>query len=217
MDTSGATTTRARPEGYAKSRTTKAQILAAALAEASDRGLHNTSVSRIAARANTAVGSLNYHFGTRKELLREMMRLLMADLGDRLAAADVVADAAGGGFFERHRAELLAYVQYVRANPAHVRLADEIKFLEPDLYRRGVTDWVELVSAKLRAGIADGSVRPMEETEIAAQAHFLLGARQFLEDLVGQAGRDEQVVDSYLRLVRGGLGASPAPTPAAPS
>jgi AcrR family transcriptional regulator len=211
MATTRAAAMRARPEGYAKSRTTKAQILAAALAEASARGLHNTSVSRIAARANTAVGSLNYHFGTRKELLREMMRLLMVDLGARLAAAD--ADAVGDGFFERHRAELLAYVQYVRANPAHVRLADEIKFLEPDLYRRGVTDWVELVSAKLRAGIADGSVRPMEETEIAAQAHFLLGARQFLEDLVGQVGRDEEVVDSYLRLVRGGLGASPAPTP----
>jgi AcrR family transcriptional regulator len=189
---------------YAKSRATRALILDAALAEASERGLHKTSVSRIAARANTAVGSLHYHFGSRGELLRQMMRRLMADLSTRLAAVDEERDT---GFFAGHRAELLVYVQYVRANPAHIRLADEIKFFEPELYRQGVAAWVELLSARLRAGIADGSVRPMDDAEVAVQAHFLLGARQFLEDLVGNVGHDEEVVDAYIGLVRRGLGA----------
>lgn len=200
---------RSRPVGYAKSNETRAQILAAALAEAAERGLHNTSVARIAARANTAVGSLNYHFGSRNELLREMMQRLMADLFARLAAAD--ADTRGGDYFEQRRAELLAYVQYVRANPAHVRLTDEIKFLEPELYRQGVANWVEVLRGKLRAGIAEGSIRPMDDTELTAQAHFLLGARHFLEELVDEGGRDEEVVDSYLRLVRDGLGTGTAP------
>jgi len=194
---------RSRHQGYAKSRETRAQILAAALAEASERGLHKTSVSRIAARANAAVGSLHYHFGSREELLREMMKKLMADLYVRLAAAGA---EPGDDFFERHRAELLAYVEYVRANPAHIRLADEIKFVEPDLYRQGVAAWIELVSGKLREGIAEGSIRPMDDTELTAQAHFLLGARQFLEDMVGEAGRDEEVLDAYIRLVCDGLG-----------
>jgi hypothetical protein len=89
-------------------------------------------------------------------------------------------------------------------------LVDEIRFLEPELYRQGISAWVELLSARLRDGIANGSVRSMNDAEIAAQAHFLVGARRFLEDLVVEVGREEEVVDAYLGLVRHGLGAAPA-------
>jgi len=201
-------------EGYAKSRETRARILAAALDEATERGLQKASVARIAARADAAIGSVHYHFGSRKELLLELMRTLMADLSDRLVAATA---ADGADFFERHRAELLAYVGYLRANPAHVRLADELKFQEPDLYRQGLTDWVAQIATRIRAGVAEGSLRPMDETEITVQAHFLLGARHFLEDMLGPADRpgDEAVVDAYVALVRDGLaraGDDPRPT-----
>jgi AcrR family transcriptional regulator len=194
--------------GYAKRHRTQALILDAALAEASERGLHRASVSGIAARANTAVGNLNYHFGSRAELLRAMMRRLMADFYATLAASEDQREEHSGDFFQRHKAALLAYVDYVRRNPAHVRLVDEIKILEPELYRQGVNAWVELLSERLRDGIANGSVRPMDDTEIQAQAHFLVGARRFLEDLV-QVGREEEVVDAYLGLVRRGLMATP--------
>jgi AcrR family transcriptional regulator len=195
--------------GYAKRHRTRALILDAALAEASERGLHRASVTGIAARANTAVGNLHYHFGSRAELLRTMIRKLLADYSARLAALEDQRAEHAGDFFERHRAELLAYVDYVRSNPAHIRLVDEIKFFEPELYRQGIAAWVELLCARLRDGIANGSVRPMDDAEIAAQAHFLVGARRFLEDLVGEVGREEEVVDAYLGLVRRGLGAAP--------
>jgi AcrR family transcriptional regulator len=180
-------------------------ILDAALAEASERGLHRASVTGIAARANTAVGNLHYHFGSRAELLRAMMRKLMADFSARLAALERQRAEHTDDFFELHRTALLAYVDYVRSNPAHVRLVDEIRFLEPELYRQGIATWVELLSARLRDGIANGSVRPMADAEIAAQAYFLVGARRFLEDLV-EVGREEEIVDAYLGLVRHGLG-----------
>jgi len=190
--------------GYAKSRDTRARILAAALAEASDSGFHKTSVARIAARAGVAVGNLHYHFGSRRELLRELMGSLAADLMARLHAAD--ADGCAD-FFERQRAGLLAYLDYLRANPAHVRLSDEIKLHEPDLYRRAVTGWVERMMARIRVGIERGTLRPMDPAEIAAQAHFLLGARHFLEQMIESAEGpgDEEVVDAYLSLVRDGL------------
>jgi AcrR family transcriptional regulator len=196
--------------GYAKSRETRARILAAALAEAGERGFHRVSVAGIAARAETAIGSVNYHFGSRNELLRELMRTLMADLSERLAAATI---ADGGDFFEHHRAELLAYVDYLRANPAHVRLADEIKFQEPDLYRQGVTDWVAEITSRISAGISEGSLRPMDATEITTQAHFLLGARHFLEEMLhhDDPARDIAVVDAYIGLVRDGLASKDDP------
>ena len=197
----------AAPSGrasYAKSRDTRARILAAALAEASDSGFHKTSVARIAARAGVAVGNLHYHFGSRRELLRELMGSLAADLMSRLHAADADDSA---DFFERQRAGLLAYLGYLRANPALIRLADEMKLHEPDLYHRAVAGWVERMTARIREGIERGTLRPMDEAEIAAQAHFLLGARHFVEQMIESVDGmgDEAVVDAYLALVGDGL------------
>jgi AcrR family transcriptional regulator len=190
---------------YAKSRDTRARILAAALAEASESGFHKTSVARIAERAGVAVGNLHYHFGSRRELLRELMGSLVADLMLRLQAAD--ADD-GADFFDRQRAGLLVYLDYARSNPAYVRLADEIKLHEPDLYRRAFAGWVERMVTWIRIGIDQETLRPMDAAEITAQAHFLLGARHFLEQMLEDVAAmgDEAVVDAYLSLVRDGLG-----------
>ena len=189
---------------YAKSRDTRARILAAALAEASDSGFHKASVAGIAARAGVAVGNLHYHFGSRRELMRELMGSLVADLISRLHAAE--ADE-GADFFDRQRAALLVYLDYMRANPAYVRLAEEIKLHEPELYRRAVRSWVERMESRIRVGIEQGTLRPMDDAEIAAQAHFLLGARHFLEEMMESVDglEDEAVVDAYLALVRDGL------------
>ena len=191
--------------GYAKSGATRERILAAALAEASHAGLHKASVAGIAARAGVAVGNLHYHFGSRRALLRQLMGALVADLMPRLHAIDV---DDGADFFERQRAGLLAYLEYLLANPAHVRLADEIKLHDPALYRRAVAGWVERMTARIRAGIAEGTLRTMDESEITAQAHFLLGARHFLEQMMESGGgtRPEAVVDAYVALLRDGLG-----------
>jgi AcrR family transcriptional regulator len=132
------------------------------------------------------------------------MGSLAADLMARLHAAD--ADD-GADFFDRQRAGLLVFLDYARANPAYVRLADEIKLHEPDLYRRAVAGWVERMAARIRVGIEQGTLRPMGAAEITAQAHFLLGARHFVEQMLesGDGPEDEAVVDAYVALVRDGL------------
>ena len=192
--------------GYAKSAETRARILAAALDEASDSGIHQTALAAIAARAGVAIGSLNYHFGSREALLRALMGSLTADLMSRLHATDANDDT---DFFARERAGMLAYLDHLRANPAYLRLAGEIELHEPKLYRRAVADWLERVAARIRAGIARGDLRPMDDAEIAAQAYFMLGASQFLDHRVRRDGHpypgDETVVDAYMALLRGGL------------
>jgi AcrR family transcriptional regulator len=191
--------------GYAKSRETRARILTAALADASDFGFHKTSVARVAARAGVAVGNLNYHFGSRSGLMRELMGWLAADLMDRLHAVDT---EDGADFFERQCAGLRMYLAYSRENPGYVRLADEIKLHEPEIYRASIEAWVKIMAERIRAGIAEGSVRPMDELEIAAQAHFVLGARHFVEHMIESphGPDDEAVLDAYLALIRDGLG-----------
>jgi hypothetical protein len=105
---------------------------------------------------------------------------------------------------------MLAYLDHLRANPAYLRLAGEIELHEPKLYRRAVADWLERVSARIRAGIARGDLRPMDDAEIAAQAYLMLGASQFFDHRVRRDGHpypgDSAVVDAYLTLLRGGLG-----------
>ena len=59
--------------GYKRSGETRARILEAALAEACEVGFQKTSVARVAARAGVAVGVLNYHFGSKRELMRRLM------------------------------------------------------------------------------------------------------------------------------------------------
>ncbi len=203
----GGSTPQSKRTSYARSRDTRARILAAALAEASESGFHKTSVARIAERAGVAIGNLHYHFGSKRGLLRELMGSLVADLLSRLHIAnpDDRAD-----FFDRERAGLLVYLEYLRANPAYVRLADEVKLHDPELYQRAVAGWVEAFVTHIRADVARGVLRPMDEGEIALQAHFLLGTRHFLDQMMESVdGRpypgDEAVVDAYLDLVRDGL------------
>lgn len=196
--------------GYAKSRDTRARILAAALEEAGASGFHKTSVAKIAARAGVALGSLNYHFGSRAELIRELMRQLLADYLPRVQAAENAAVEVGGDYFARERAVLLAYVAYVRDNPAYARLPEEIRIHEPELYRRGEDAWVERMADRLRRGIAEGALRPMAEADLMLHARFLLGARVSLERLVEDdpSMDDEAAVDAYLDLMRRGIAAT---------
>lgn len=193
--------------GYARSRDTRARILEAALAEASESGFHKTSVAKIAARAKVAVGNLHYHFGSKNELLRQLMGSLVADLLSRL---HVIDPDESEDFFANERAGMLIYLEYLRENPAYVRLADEVKLHDPALYRRAVADWVERYVVWIKSGIQRGHIRPMDDFEIAAHGHFLLGARHFLDQMMeGASGApypgDEVIVDAYLGLVRNGL------------
>ena len=198
--------TDAAPSGYAKSRDTRARILAATLEEAGESGFYKASTAAIAARAGVAIGSVNYHFGSRDELLRELMNQLMADYSSFVEAAEA---QSAGDYFARKRAALLAYVAYVRLHPRHARLAAEIRLLEPELYLQGEEHWVDRVAARMRNGIAEGTLRPMDDDEIQLKAHLLVGARHSLERLALRDATlsNEALVDAFLDLERQGLGA----------
>lgn len=191
--------------GYAKSRDTRARILAAAHEEAAESGFYKTSVARIAARAGVAIGSLNYHFGSREALLRELMSRLMDDY---MAQVQAVESRADDDYFARERALLLAYVEHIRRSPSYVRLAEEIRFHEPELYRRGARYWIERMTRSIRSGIAEGSLQPMSDAEITLKAHLLMGARHALEELAQNDPNldGDEVVEAYIDLVHRGLG-----------
>lgn len=191
---------------YARSADTRQRILAAAGEVAGESGFHGVSVARIAERAGVAVGNLHYHFGSLDELLRELMQQVTAEI----TAEALAAMEHGGDFFAREEAVFRAYLAFVHRNPTYVRLAEEVRVHHPDIYQRTLSLWLELTRASIVAGIAGGEVRPMADGEVAALAHYLLGARYFLDQMIAAAHDvaypgDEVVVTAYLGLLRGGL------------
>lgn len=191
--------------GYKRSDETRARILEAALAEACEVGFQKTSVARVAARAGVAVGVLNYHFGSKRELMRRLMVSVHRDLWEQMLFA---LPPGSDDFFEQERAGLLAYIDYLRANPAHVRLAEEVRANDPELHELGVAAWLEQFVTRARAGIERGLVPPMKDDEIRTQGYFVLGAYSIFDQLL-QADSypgDDAVADAFLGLLRNGLG-----------
>ncbi len=74
--------------------------------------IHLPSVAKIAARTDVAVGILNYHFGSRRELLRELMA---AQAGEFIARLTAPTDA--DSFFDYEQAILAIYLTFLHANP----------------------------------------------------------------------------------------------------
>ena len=196
---------------YARSADTRQRILAAAGEVAGESGLHGVSVARIAERAGVAVGNLHYHFGSLDELLRE----LMLQVTDEITNEALLAMEHSGDVFAREEAVFRAYLAFVRRHPTYVRLAEEVRVHHPDIYNRTLSLWLELTRASIREGIDSGHLRPMSDDEIAVLAHYLIGARYFLDQMIeGVHGRDypgdDVVVAGYMGLLRGGLAAAGA-------
>lgn len=191
---------------YAKSSQTRERILAAAFEVAGEVGLHRAAVATIADRAGVAVGNLHYHFGSRDDLLLELMVWVQEELIGEMENA--IADIPG--YLAAEEASIRAYLAFVHRNPAYVRLAEEARLHQPELYRGGIDNWLTLIREGLEEAGRQGEVRTMSPAEIRCVAHFLLGARYFLDQMV--AGSKEQpypgddvVVAAYMAFVRNGL------------
>ena len=199
-----------RPRGgYKRSDETRARVFDAALAEACEVGFQKTSLAKVAARAGVAVGVLNYHYGSKRELMRCVMVSVHKDLVDQLLFA---LPADSDEFFDQERAGLLAYIAYLRANPAHSRLVEEVRQHDSELHQQGVEVWLMQFCARVTSGIDRGVIAPMKETEIRMQAHFVLGAYSIFDLLLKSEPYpgDEAVADAFLGLLRKGIGPSTA-------
>jgi len=191
------------PRGkYARSEATRERILAAALEECAQVGIHKASMANIAARAEVAVGILNYHFGSRKRMLHELMSTQVQNFWSSMSLP-----RAGRGFFELEAAMLRVYLEFLHANPNYVQLAEEIRQYEPELYQQGTGMQLEYVIKRLETGIERGELPTMVNDEIRTRAYLILGAYTFLDRLVEDDNYpgDEFVITIVMDMLRNGL------------
>ncbi|MDG2307081.1 MAG: TetR/AcrR family transcriptional regulator [Candidatus Binatia bacterium] len=191
---------------YAKTAETRGKILAAVRDAAEELGFHEVSLSNVASRAGVAVGNVSYHFGSREELLREVMQ----SVGTELQRDVVLAGADEGDLFARGEAGIRAYLRFIHEHPSHARLREQVRHHHPEIYRANLAKWVELQRAAIRQGVDEGTLRPMSDDDISATAYLITGAHYFLDQMIeGIDGTaypgDDVVVAAYMKLFRGGL------------
>ena len=192
---------------YARSQDTRERILAAALEESAQVGIHKASMANIAARAEVAVGILNYHFGSRQEMLRELMSIQVENFWSSMSLP-----RAGREFFEYETVILRVYLEFLHANPYFVQLAEEIRRLEPEKSKQSGNMQLEGVVRRLTGGVERGELPGMEPDEIRTRAYLILGAYTFLDRLVEDDNYpgDEFVIQIVMNTLRHGL--TPDPT-----
>jgi TetR/AcrR family transcriptional regulator, fatty acid metabolism regulator protein len=100
----------------------RAQIVAAAIDTLAELGYGQASLARIAERAGTSKGVIIYHFGSKDDLVREVVGELSAKgrayLGPRLEA-----ESTGAGVLSTY---IEANMDFVRDNRSHVAAVVEI-------------------------------------------------------------------------------------------
>lgn len=187
---------------YARSEATRERVLSAALEECAQVGIHKASMANIAARAEVAVGILNYHFGSRKKMLHELMSSQVQNFWSSMSLPPAVR-----GFFETEEAILRVYLEFLHANPNFVQLAEDIRHYEPDLYQQGMGLQLEYFIKRLKTGIDRGELPTMVNDEIRTRAYLIHGAHTFLDRLVDDDSYpgDEFVITIVMNMLRSGL------------
>lgn len=102
----------------------RAQIVAAAIDTIAELGYGQASLARIAERAGTSKGVICYHFGSKDDLIREIVAELSAK-GRAYMGPRLEAEPTGAGML---RSYIESNLSFVRENRDHVLAVVEIAF-----------------------------------------------------------------------------------------
>ena len=100
----------------------RAQIIAAAIDTIAELGYGQASLARIAEAAGTSKGVIIYHFGSRDELIKELVAELVAKAGAYMRPR-IEAEQTGTGML---RAYIESNLTFMAANRSHVAATVEI-------------------------------------------------------------------------------------------
>lgn len=206
-------------------RSTRDKILDGAEAVFADKGYNGASTRDIAAAADANLGMIPYYFGSKENLLKEVIqRRAVPELEERATAVRAVLAKAGDGVPDIAailRADLLPQFHRRRENAAHRRLAGRISTDPSPEVRRVVN---EVYSRE--ALVSDLALRRacphLSDEEFYWRFYCLFGAVQYVLADVGKiqtlAGPDFMTSDSdaalkfVVRFLEAALHAPPAAT-----
>jgi AcrR family transcriptional regulator len=201
---------RQREAGEATRRETRRLVLVAARQEFAERGYSAATVSRIAERANVAVQTLYYAWGSKRELLRGVMETAITGNDDLTFGQEAPIAPALRAVPPEIRADAAAYMRHVaheyrvlaeRASVGWQTYRDAAA-VDPDaaedwqqlmaLRRQGFQLIVRQIPAdKLRDGLSPGA---------AADTAWVIASPDTCDQLVRRAGFSYDELEEWVRV-----------------
>lgn len=174
MDTSTQASARGDRRRRPASDGTRERIIAAAETLFGTRSYEQTKVADVAEAAGIATGSFYRHFGSKRELLVELLRQLGRDL--RAAMRTAIGDATSQREIERRA--FGAFFAFFHEHPYLFRIQRQTEFVEPAVHR----EYFEELARRYARGAKDAMLRdevdPSFDPELLAYVY--LGIAHFV-------------------------------------
>lgn len=191
----------------------RARILAAAISEFASRGFEGASMDRVAARAATTRGLINYHFGSKAALYLAVLERVYADIREAEQKLDLVhlppVEAIRRiveftyGYYVEHQDFVRLVVAENQARSRHMRKSPALRAVNRPI--------VDMLGAVIARGQSDGTFRsdvdPVDVHMVIAALGIFNVANQYTFGTIFQrpmgakgdvAGRCGKVVDIVL-------------------
>jgi AcrR family transcriptional regulator len=194
---------------------TKERILDVAERLFAEQGFANTSLRHIITEAGVNLAAVHYHFGSKDELLDELIRRRVDPVNRaRIETLDRLEAEAGGKPLEVEailRAFLEPGVKAALEHPSLIRLTGRLhaEGLAHDVLHRHFEAMARRYMAAAKRTLPD-----LQEDELVLRFHYLGGsiaASVVHESFPVEAARMRRLVATLIAFLKGGLMAPPAP------
>ena len=174
-----------------------------------DVGYEAASISDITREAGVALGTFYVYFADKKGLFVEVVD----NLGERLRAhlGEAVAGVGEADRLAVEEAGLRAFFGFAAAHRLLYRIVRQAEFVDPDCFRRYYRRIAEPYAKGLQDAMTRGELKPMDAETLA---WALMGVADFLGMryvLWGKKRPPEEVIQSALAFIRGGIAAGHDP------
>ncbi|MGE0231467.1 MAG: TetR/AcrR family transcriptional regulator [Flavobacteriaceae bacterium] len=175
---------------------TRERIIAAAAKVVARDGYQKTSISKIAAEARIASGSIYYYYANREELLSELLPTLGRDLIRYIQ--DRVSHLPWGS--ARELAGFDAYFDYLNEYPEFYRVFTEAQVYVPGAYERLLKWIVKNYIHNLEDQSKYGSLK-VEKEDYETLAFMLAGIRNYASQMLNAAHGDREAALKRMRRI----------------
>jgi len=172
----GAADSKTKLSRAARSDDVKRRLFEAATEVVGRYGYAEASVARITDLAGVAQGTFYNHFGSRQELLDQLLptigQRMVRFIRDRMEAAD--SEAA------REAARFRAFFDFLNEVPEFLRILNEAEFFAPSGYEKHLDNISGAYMRILKRARTADAVGNYSDEELEAIVHILMGARAYL-------------------------------------
>jgi AcrR family transcriptional regulator len=174
-----------------RSEETRARILRSALECFSRSGYDATGVAEICAAAGVSKGAFYHHFSTKQAVFIELLSAWLGALDARFAEVRAAAPSVPAALRAMARSARQVFTDARGQLPMYLEFWLQAS-REPAIWERTVEPYrryEEYFAGLVRAGVAEGSLRPVDP-QVAAHALIALAIGLLLQGLAGANGVD---------------------------